>query len=75
MQWKVHLLSPLIFQGNQGYANGNILWHSSLSYSFKLIKKGKGKSKSDLHLAYLMIKSNFDEMRNIILLAKTLNAK
>ena len=39
------------------------------------LKKKKGASKPDLHLAYLMIKSNFDEMRNVVSLARTLNAK
>jgi MoaA/NifB/PqqE/SkfB family radical SAM enzyme len=39
------------------------------------LKKKKGESKPALHLAYLMIKSNFDEIKNIISLARTLNAK
>jgi len=39
------------------------------------LKKQKNVSKPDLHIAYLMIESNFEEMRNIILLAQKLGAK
>ena len=39
------------------------------------IKKQKNASKPDLHIAYLMLESNFEEMRNIILLAQKLGAK
>jgi hypothetical protein len=39
------------------------------------LRKKRGESKPDLHLAYLMIKSNFDEMRDVVSLARTLNAK
>ena len=39
------------------------------------LKKQKNTSKPDLHIAYLMLKSNFEEMRNIILLVRKLGAQ
>ena len=39
------------------------------------LKKQKNVSKPNLHIAYLMLESNFEEMRNIVLLAQKLGAK
>lgn len=39
------------------------------------LKKQKKATKPNLHIAYLMLESNFEEMRNIILLAQKLGAK
>jgi MoaA/NifB/PqqE/SkfB family radical SAM enzyme len=39
------------------------------------LKKQKNASKPNLHIAYLMLESNFEEMRNIILLVQKLGAK
>ena len=39
------------------------------------LKNQKNALKPDLHLAYLMLESNFEEMRNIVLLAQKLGAK
>jgi len=39
------------------------------------LKKQKNASKPNLHIAYLMLESNFEEMRNIILIAQKLGAK
>ena len=39
------------------------------------LKKQKKVTKPNLHIAYPMLESNFEEMRNIILLAQKLNAK
>lgn len=42
---------------------------------FRELKKQKKVIKPSLHIAYLMLESNFEEMRNIILLAQELGAK